>query len=153
MEEEIEIAQKLTMGLLERMGVETEVEGFLKEGRLYLKIRGDREGILIGRHGRTLDSLQMIITRMINKQLSKPVKVVLDIDDYRERKADNLTKMAVRWGEKAKRMGRALTIGPFNAHDRRIIHMALKEDPSLGTESFGEGDIKKITIVPKRKEG
>ncbi len=153
MEEEIEIAKQLMMGLLERIGIGKEVEGFLKEGDLYLEIKGDREGILIGRHGQTLDSLQMLISRMVNKKLKRPLKVVLDIDDYRKRRADILTKMAFRIGEKAKRTGHALTIGPFNAHDRRTIHIALKEDPSIKTESLGEGEIKKITIIPNKKEG
>lgn len=153
MEEEIEIAKQLMMGLLERIGEGKEVEGFLREGDLYLEIKGDREGILIGRHGRTLDSLQMLINRMINKQLKRPLKVILDIDDYRKRRTETLTRMAVRLGEKAKRGDHAITIGPFNAHDRRIIHIALKEDPSLETESLGEGEIKKISIIPKKKEG
>ena len=153
MEEEIEIAKQLMMGLLERIGIDKEVEGFLKEGDLYLEIKGDREGILIGRHGQTLDALQMLISRMVNKKLKRPLKVVLDIDDYRKRRADILTKMAFRIGEKAKRTGHVLTIGPFNAQDRRIIHIALKEDPSIRTESLGEGDIKKITIIPNKKEG
>jgi spoIIIJ-associated protein len=153
LEEEIDIAKKLMMGLLERIGVGTVVEGFFREGNLCLEIKGDREGILIGRHGRTLDSLQMLINRMINKQLKRPVKVILDIDDYRKKRIETLTKMAVRLGEKAKRGGYPLTIGPFNAHDRRIIHMTLKEDPSLTTESFGEGEIKKLMIIPKKEEG
>ena len=153
MEEEIEIAKQLMMGLLERIGIGKEVEGFLKEGDLYLEIKGDREGILIGRHGQTLDALQMLISRMVNKKLKRPLKVVLDIDDYRKRRADILTKMAFRIGEKAKRTGHVLTIGPFNAQDRRIIHIALKEDPSIRTESLGEGEIKKITIIPNKKEG
>jgi len=152
LEEEIEIAKQLMMGLLERIGAGTEVEGFFREGNLYLEIRGDREGILIGRHGRTLDSLQLLINRMINKQISRPVRVVLDIDDYRKRRADSLGKMAVRLGEKVKRTGHSLTVGPFNAHDRRIIHITLKEDTALQTESLGEGEIKRITIIPKRKE-
>jgi spoIIIJ-associated protein len=152
LEEGLEIAKELMIGLLERIGVKKEVEGFSKEGNVYIEIRGDQEGILIGRHGRTLDSLQMLINRMVNKRLEKPVKVVLDIDDYRKRRADSLTKMAVRLGEKAKRTGHAVTFGPFNAHDRRSIHIALKEDLSLRTESLGEGETKRITIIPKRQE-
>lgn len=153
MEEEIEIAKGLMIGLLERIGVVKEVDGLLKEGNIFLEIKGDQEGILIGRHGRTLDSLQILINRMVNKRLKKPTKVVLDIDDYRKRRADSLTKMAIRLGEKARRTGHSVTLGPFNAHDRRTIHMALKEDPSLRTESLGEGETKKIKIIPKKKEG
>ena len=135
------------------MGLKTEVEGFFKEGSLYLEIRGDQEGILIGKYGRTLESLQMIINRMVNKRLKNSMRVVIDIDDYRKRRSDNMGKMAQRLGEKAKKTGHSLTVGPFNAHDRRIIHLTLKEDPSLKTESFGEGDLKKIKIIPMREEG
>ena len=134
------------------MGAKVEVEGFLIEETLYLEIKGDREGILIGRHGRTLESLQILVNRMVNKRLAKPLRVVLDIDDYRKRRADTLTKMAIRIGEKAKGKGHPLSIGPFDAHDRRLIHIALKEDPSLRTESLGEGKLKKVTIIPVRSE-
>ena len=151
--EEIEIAKQLTVELLERMGVRTEVEGFSKEGTLYLEIKGDQEGILIGKHGRTLESLQMLINRMVNKKLKNAVRVILDIDDYRKRRADAMAQMALRIGEKARRAGYSLTVGPFNAHDRRIIHLTLKEDPSLKTESLGEGELKKIKIIPLKKEG
>jgi spoIIIJ-associated protein len=148
LEEELEVAKELAIGLLDRMAVKVEVEGFLREETLCLEIKGDQEGILIGRHGRTLESLQILINRMVNKRLAKPLRVVLDIDNYRKRRADTLTKMAIRIGEKAKSKGHPLSIGPFDAHDRRIIHIALKEDPSLRTESLGEGKLKKVTVIP-----
>lgn len=148
-EKGIEIATQLMTGLLDHMGIKTEVEGSLKEGEIYLEVKGDKEGVLIGKHGRTLDSLQFIINRMVNKHLKEPVKVYLDVSHYKERRADSLTKMAARLGERVKRTGISVTIGPFNAHDRRIIHVALKEDLSLGTESLGEGEMKKIKIIPK----
>jgi spoIIIJ-associated protein len=151
--EEIEIAKELTTGLLERMGVKTEVEGFLKEGNLCLEIKGDQEGILIGKHGRTLESLQMLINRMVNKRLKNAVRVVLDIDDYRKRREESMANIACRLGEKAKRIGHSLTVGPFNSHDRRIIHLTLKEDPYLKTESLGEGELKKVKIIPIKKDG
>lgn len=151
--EEIEIAKQLTIELLERMGVKTEVEVFLKEGVLYLEIKGDQEGILIGKHGRTLESLQLLINRMVNKRLKNAMRVILDIDDYQKRRTDSMAQMAQRLGEKAKKTGNSLTVGPFNAHDRRIIHVTLKEDPSLKTESLGEGELKKVKIIPTKKEG
>jgi spoIIIJ-associated protein len=151
--EEIEIAKELAIGLLERMGIKIEVEGFLKEGNLYLEIKGDREGILIGKHGRTLDSLQILINRMANKRLKNALRVVLDVDGYRKRRAESMAQMAVRLGDKARRTGHPQTAGPFNASDRRIIHLTLKGDPSLNTESLGEGELKKIRIIPTKKEG
>jgi spoIIIJ-associated protein len=149
--EEIEIAKELTKGLLERMGVRTEVEGFLKEGNLYLEIKGDQEGILIGKHGRTLESLQMLVNRMVNKRLKNAMRVILDIDDYRKRRADSVTLMALRLGDEAKRTGHSQVAGLLNAYDRRIIHLTLKEDPFLKTESIGEGELKKVKIIPMKK--
>ena len=151
--EEIEIAKQLSIGLLEQMGVKTEVEATSKEGVVYIDIRGDQEGILIGKHGRTLESLQMLINRMVNKRLKNAMRIVLDIDDYRKRRADSMANIAYRLGERAKRIGHSLTVGPFSAHDRRTIHLTLKEDPYLKTESVGEGELKRIKIIPTGKGG
>ena len=153
MEERIEIAKQLLMGLLERLEIPTVLEGSLREGDICLEVKGDQKGILIGKHGRTLDALQFLINRMIHKRLKEPVRVILDINDYRKRRADNLKEMIVRLGEKVKTKGYGLTIGPFNAHERRIIHIALKEDPFIQTESLGEGEMKRIKILPTKKEG
>jgi len=150
--EEIEIAKELTKGLLERMGVQAEVEGFLKEGNLYLEITGDQRGILIGRHGRTLESLQMLVNRMVNKRLKNAMRVILDVDDYRKRRADSMAEMALRLGDEAKRTGHSQVAGLLNAFDRRIIHITLKEDPFLKTESIGEGELKRVKIIPVKNK-
>jgi spoIIIJ-associated protein len=153
LEERVEIAKELMLGLLQRMGMETEVEGLFRDGELHLEVKSDAEGILIGKHGRTLESFQILINRMVNKRLREPVRVILDIAHYKKRRADSLAKMAARLGENAKRTGKGVTIGPLNAHDRRIIHVTLKEDPSLRTESLGDGEMKRIRIIPAEKEG
>ena len=152
MEEWVQIARQLMADLLEKMGIETEVEGSIKEGDIYLDIKSDEGGILIGKHGRTLESLQVLVNRMVNKQAKKPMRVVLDVANYKKRRADSLEKMAGRLGENVKGTGKEVTIGPFSAHDRRIIHMALKEDPGVKTVSLGEGEWKKIRIIPGEKE-
>lgn len=153
MEEEVEIAKQMIRGLLDRMKVEAEVEGSIKEGNISIEITGDKEGILIGKHGRTLEALQILINRMVNKQAKEHARVVLDVDHYLVRRADSLARMAWRTGERVKREGKAITIGSFNARDRRIIHIALQEEPLLRTESSGEGEMKIITVTPKKKEG
>jgi spoIIIJ-associated protein len=153
LEEASETAKRLMAGLLERMGAASEVEVTLQEGNIHIDIRSNNEGFLIGKNGRTLDSLEMLMNRMINKQLKEPARTVLDIGGYRKRREESLSQIALETGEKAKRMGRTLTIGPFNAHERRIIHLTLKENSSVETESIGEGDIKKVSIIPKRGKG
>lgn len=135
------------------MGLKPEVEALYKEGTLNIEIKGDHEGILIGKYGRTLESLQILINKMVNKKLKTSIKIIIDIDNYRERRSANIIRMAQRLGEKAKRTSHSITIGPFNAHDRRIIHLALKEDPSLKTESLGNGDLKEIRIIPINQKG
>jgi spoIIIJ-associated protein len=101
--EEVNIAKQFLIELLRRMEIEAEVEGFAKERDIYLEIKGDKDGILIGRHGRTLEALQLLINRMVNKQMKEPVRVVLDIDQYRNRRADSLAKMAGRFAERVRR--------------------------------------------------
>jgi|OpeIllAssembly_1097287.scaffolds.fasta_scaffold310422_2 spoIIIJ-associated protein len=152
-EEWVEIARELTLGVLQRLGIETEIEGSIREGEAHIEIKSDEGGILIGKHGRTLDSLQVLINRMVNKRIKRPIRIILDVGGYKHRRAESLKKMAVRLGENAKKTGKAVTIGAFNAHDRRIIHLSLREDLSLKTESLGEGDWKKIKIIPVKQEG
>ena len=153
MEEQSVMVKEVVIGLLNRMGVESKVETSVREGNVCVEIKGDKEGILIGKHGRTLEALQMIVNRMVNKKLKEPVRVVVDIDEYRIRRATSVAKMVARVAERVKRAGKPITIGPFNAYDRRIIHVALQEDPVLRTESQGEGAVKKVAIIFQKKEG
>lgn len=133
---------------LKGMGIKARVEVYSKGEDLCLDIYGEKEEILIGKHGRTLESLQFLFNRMLNKQLQEGTRAFIDINHYKERRAESLTKMATRIGERVKTGKKPLTIGPFNSHDRRIIHLALKEDPTLTTESLGEGEMKRIRVVP-----
>lgn len=150
-EEKIEVARKLMAELLEHMGIRANVEASLGEEDLNLMITGDQEGVLIGKHGRTLESLQLLFNRMMNKKFREGVRVYIDVNGYKVKRADLLKKMVARLGERIKRGSKPLTIGPFNPHDRRIIHLAIKEDPDLEAESLGEGEIKRIRITPKSK--
>ncbi len=139
------------MELIEKMGIHSTVEVLEKEKELHILMTGDKEGILIGRHGRTLESLQFLFNRMVNKRLKGEVKIYIDVNGYKAKRADSLRNMAFRIGERVKRGGKQLTIGPFNPYDRRMIHLAIKEDPDLEAESLGEGEMKRIRIIPKRK--
>lgn len=152
LEEYANIARELVLRLLERMDVKAEVEGSLRDGNVYVEIKGDKDGILIGKHGRTLEALQILINRMVNKQAKDPVRVLVDIDHYWDRRSDSLARMAGRLGERVKETGKPITLGPYNAQERRVIHVALKEDTALKTESLGEGAFKRLTIAPRKKE-
>jgi len=118
-----------------------------------LNIKGEKSAILIGKHGQTLDALQYIVQKIINRKSGKKLRITVDIEGYREKRKASLTQLAIRLGEKVKRTGKPATISPMNAHDRRIIHIALKDDNMLRTRSGGNGSLKKLIIYPNKRQG
>ena len=120
------------------------------DGTISLNIVGDKTGLLIGRKGRTLDALQFIVNKIVNKTLEKRAQVVVDSENYRQRRRDSLIQMALRMGDKVKTMRKPLTTNLLNPHDRRIVHLALREDEAVDTKSRGEGVLKKVVIIPKK---
>jgi spoIIIJ-associated protein len=121
------------------------------EGAIILNIDGDKSGLLIGRKGRTLDALQFIVNRIANKSLKNKVQIVIDAENYRQRRRDFLIQMALRIGDKARKAGKPMATNLLNPHDRRIVHLALKEDEKLDTKSRGEGALKKVLIIPRKE--
>jgi spoIIIJ-associated protein len=120
------------------------------DGTISLNIKGDTSGILIGRKGRTLDALQFIVNKIVNKTLEKRIQVVVDSENYRERRRDSLIEMALRMGDRAKKTKKPVATNILNPHDRRIVHLTLRDDKGLDTKSRGEGLLKKVLIIPKR---
>jgi spoIIIJ-associated protein len=117
-------------------------------GTIALDIEGDKSGLLIGRKGRTLDALQFIVNKIVNKALQKRVQVVVDSENYRQRRKEFLIQMALKIGDKAKKSRKPASTNLLNPHERRIVHMALRDDARLETRSRGEGLLKKVFIMP-----
>jgi spoIIIJ-associated protein len=136
--------------ILDLIPIEAKITARHEEDRIILSIEGDQSGILIGRKGRTLDALQFIVSKIVNKSLEQKVRVVIDSENYRERRREALVEMALKIGEKAKRIKKPITTGPLNPHDRRIIHLALRDDQELDTKSRGDGVLKKVLIIPRK---
>jgi spoIIIJ-associated protein len=113
-----------------------------------LEIKGDGSGILIGRHGQTLDALEYLVNRIVARRIRDAAPVVLETESYRARRRQQLHRMALSMGERAKRDHRPVTLDPMPPRDRRIIHLALKDDPMLSTRSSGDGFLRSIEIVP-----
>lgn len=128
----------------------TTVRAEQTDGTIALDIDGDKSGLLIGRKGRTLDALQFIVNRIVNKTLETRLRVVIDLENYRQRRRDFLIEMALTLGDKASKTGKPVATNPLNPHDRRIVHLALREDKKLETKSRGEGVLKKVVIIPER---
>jgi spoIIIJ-associated protein len=129
----------------------TEVTAAHVDGTITLNIDGDKSGLLIGRKGKTLDALQFIVNKIVNKTLEKRTRVVVDSENYRQRRKEFLVEMAMRMGDKAKKIKKPVATNLLNPHDRRIVHLALKDDEELGTKGSGEGILKKVVIIPKNR--
>ncbi|MFC1883552.1 RNA-binding cell elongation regulator Jag/EloR [Thermodesulfobacteriota bacterium] len=126
------------------------VKGEKSDGTINLYIEGDKSGLLIGRKGRTLDALQFIVNKIVNKALEKRTPVVVDSEGYRKRRRDFLVQMALKMSDKAKKINKPVATNLLNSHDRRIVHLTLRDDKNLETKSRGEGLLKKVIIFPKR---
>jgi len=118
-------------------------------GIISLDIEGDKSGLLIGRKGRTLDALQFIVNKIVNKTLEKRTQVVVDSESYRKRRKEFLTQMALQMGAKAKKIKKPVATNLLYPHDRRIVHLALRDDGELSTKSRGDGLFKKVIIIPR----
>jgi spoIIIJ-associated protein len=119
---------------------------------LLLEISGQDLKLIIGKNGEVLDALQHIVNKVVNRALRQPRKVVLDGDRYRERRVAGLKRLAIRSAEQVKRSGQSVVLDPMNAHDRRIIHLELKDDQDVTTRSLGSGPFKKVVIASRRSE-
>jgi spoIIIJ-associated protein len=149
-EADLLVAKESLEKILSLIPVDTTVRVENSNGRIALSIEGDSSGLLIGRRGRTLDALQYILNKIVNKAIDKRVQVQVDSENYRERRRETLTQMALKMGDKAKRMHKPVTTNLLNPYDRRIVHLVLRDDKELDTRSRGDGILKKVAIIPKR---
>ena len=115
-----------------------------------IDLAGEDSGLLIGRRGQTLQALQFLVTLIVRKQMGEDVRVVLDVENYRLRRETSLRDMAAKVASRVAQTNRSITLEPMSPADRRIIHTSLAEHPGVRTESAGEGENRKVTIMPRR---
>ncbi|NCB76615.1 MAG: protein jag [Negativicutes bacterium] len=132
------------------IAVELEVAVPEEEGPVAVNLRGEDLGILIGKHGQTLDALQYLTNLAANRDAEEKIKFVIDVEEYRRRRAETLTRLAQRLASKVKRMGEPVVLEPMTPHERKIIHMALQDDRRISTYSEGEEPNRKVVIALKR---
>jgi spoIIIJ-associated protein len=116
-----------------------------------LQIRGRDLGVLIGRRGETLTALQYITRLIASRELQRRINIVVDVEGYKSRREEMLRRLAKRMADQAVQTGRTVVLEPMPPYERRIVHLALRDDPQVSTESIGEGDHRKVTIVPRRR--
>ncbi len=126
--------------ILDGLGLQTKVEVFNIDGATLLHIATVEPGRLIGKHGQTLSQLQFLLNRILQRGNPDTPRVIVDCERYRERQRDDILKKVLEAADKVRRWGEAVTIGPFNAFDRRVIHQHMEKDRELEAVSEGEGD-------------
>jgi len=147
----IDLGIKTVQKMADLITDDAHVEAIAQENKLTLQIKGGNTGILIGRKGQTLDAMQFLTDKIINRQSEARVRVKVDIEGYMETRKANLKHLAVKMAEKAKKTGRPATINQMSAQDRRIVHLALKDDAQVRTQSMGDGYYRRLVIFPKKR--
>ncbi|OHD05922.1 MAG: hypothetical protein A2086_06945 [Spirochaetes bacterium GWD1_27_9] len=140
----------LVRDLLEKMNIEAKIY-LLEENdeKVVIEIESPDSAIIIGKQGKTLESLQTIISVIMNKNSTVWTKIVVDIGNYRQRREKSLEKLAMSYANQVKKTKKSILLEPMNPFERRIIHMMLKDDNNIDTQSEGEGTIKQIRILYK----
>ena len=144
--------EKFLQGMFQTIGVDISIQTIEETEKLYVEIISDSAGIIIGKRGKTLEALQLITNIIVNKDKDKWIKVILDIENYRDKRENTLTDLAVKVAGKVKKTGKFQILEPMNPFERRIIHMALQNDPRIITKSEGAGNLKKVKIYLRRRK-
>ena len=119
-----------------------------EDGSMVFEIEGEDAGLLIGRRGETLQALQFLVRMVTSRQLGRKAYVVIDIEDYRERRIQMLRRLARRTAGRVASSGREDSLEPMSPAERRIVHMSLAGHPDVRTESEGEGNQRRVVIFP-----
>lgn len=150
-------AMQYTEDILTRMGYKAKVSAHVGpldengEQSVYVDIQGAGLNALVGKKAETLNALQYVLTLLVNKKLQRWVQVIVDVDGYRERRTKQLKQLAHRMAEQAIKTGRRQLLEPMSSSERRMIHIELKDDEQVFTESVGEGSARKISIALRKK--
>ena len=117
---------------------------------MVLNLTGDDLGILIGRRGETLAALQYVLRLMVSHRIKHWSNLVVDVESYRVRRLHALESLAKRMADEVARTGRSQAMEPMPSDERRLVHIALRNHPKVTTQSVGEGERRKVTVVPRR---
>lgn len=133
------------------VGTDLEVDLELRDGAVHGDLDGDRDDIalLIGKRGQTLDAIQYLANAVVGQSCERPIPVVLDAQGYRERRAEQLEKIADRAVASALNMGRPFELDPMTSSERKVIHLYLKDHPEVETESTGRDPHRRLVVIPR----
>jgi len=148
-----DIARSLVEGLLKHMGVRAQVTVRTGTDPITLDISGRDLGALIGWRGETLRALQSVTNVMLGKHLAEGERVIVDVERYRQRREHTVREIALRAARQVKMTGDAITLDAMQAFERRAIHLALQDDPDVGSSSIGEEPDRRVVVGPRKPAG
>ena len=135
--------------LFANMNLPVAIEKRTTEEAIYYDVHGDNVGILIGKHGQTLDAITYLTGLVANKEAGSHFRVIVDVENYRARREETLKALAHRLAHKTKTYRESIKLEPMNGYERKIIHLALQDDPHVTTDSEGEGSFRHVVIKYK----
>ena len=144
-----ENACQILLETLRLMGMEAPVSLNVQGTEAVINLEDTVDGLLIGRKGQTLDALEYLLNRMVAREEEEEAHLILDAEGYRERRRQSLESLALRLSERAKRRRKTVTLNPLSPRDRRVVHLALEDDPLVVTKSMGRGYFRRLSIVPE----
>jgi spoIIIJ-associated protein len=158
--EVIEIARNILDNLLSRMGIQATISATVPESSIddegalnpvTFNVTGGDSSSLIGRRGQTIDALQYLVRLITSKQNRSRTPIMVDVQDYKKRRYEDLRTLAMNVALQVKTRKTSCRLEPMSAFERRIIHITLANDPDVTTESIGEGETRKVVVMPKQK--
>ncbi len=152
-EEPSKKAEKFLTGLFKTIEIDISIQTFEESNKILVDIISDSAGLIIGKRGKTLEALQLLTNIVVNKNEKDWKKVVLDIENYRDRRENTLKDLAIKVAGKVKKTGRSQFLEPMNPFERRVIHMTLQDDPLIDTKSEGIGNLKKVKVFIRKQKG
>jgi len=150
----LDLARTVLQRIVDSISSDAKISAQANSERIFLNVAGDNAGILIGKKGQTLEAMQTLVEKIVNKH-NHPnngdrIRVQVDVAGYLETRKVNLEKLAMHLADKSKRISKPISLGQMSAYDRRIVHLALKDDPGVRTRSRGEGHVRKLVIFPQK---
>lgn len=146
----IDTAKMFLSKVTQAMGLQVSFDVNRGEENIEINLHGEDLGLLIGKHGQTLDALQYLTNLVSQRDARDRLRIVIDVEDYRKRRADTLQQLALRLADRVKRSGERVVLEPMTPHERKIIHLSLQEDPLIETFSEGQEPFRRIVITTRK---
>jgi spoIIIJ-associated protein len=146
----VDLGRSVLQNIIDRITTDARISTGESSEHILFNIEGGNAAVLIGKRGQTLEAIQYLVEKIVNKHIEPRIRIQIDVEGYLETRRTNLKRLAERLAEKSKRTRKPVTIGQMNAQERRVVHLALKDDNGVRTQSMGDGYYRKLVIFPKK---